>query len=190
MQLNLARRLAVQGYPTYVLPLPSTFPGMLENVITVAALMDAVVEGRDLREEMTERIAVVRKRAGGHPRRRTYVELWFGRHMRTIGGRSFVHDLVSATGGEPIYGDSPAGYLVPDFDAVPSAKPDAVVLFQEPEYPVDWQDLCDARGWGDDMAGLSVIHSTVERGRNVIHDGPSYVETAEWLAAQMEALDA
>ena len=30
-----------------------------------------------------------------------------------------------------------------------------------------------------------MIVSTVERGRNLIHDGPSFVDTARWLAGRM-----
>ena len=117
-------------------------------------------------------------------RPRVYVELWFGRHPRTSGGRTFVHDLIELPGGENIFGSSPQGYLPLDIPAAAAAKPDVALFFSEPEYPVDPGRLLAQRGW-DTPGGPRVIVSTVDRGRNLIHDGPSFADTARWLAGQM-----
>ena len=188
VQHKLGLRLGASALPVYALPLPSSFNGILENILTVSALMDDISAGRRLCEELSERMDVVR-RGRGHARPRTYVELWFGRHMRTIGGRAFVHDLVESSGAKPLFGASPEGYFEPDFDRVSSLHPERVVFFQEPEHPVDFRAECAARGWGQ-IADAPLISSTIHRGRNVIHDGPSFVDTAEWLQTELQALDA
>jgi len=183
VQLPLARRCAAAGLPAYALPIPASRFGILENIVTVGALVGSVGPARALANRMSadlERLRATRRAL----RPRVYVELWFGRHPRSSGGRTFVHDLVELAGGENIFGSSPQGYLPLDIPAVERARPDVVLLFSEPEYPVDPGPLLAERGWqGPDAP--RVIRSTVDRGRNLIHDGPSFAQTARWLAGQM-----
>ncbi len=188
IQRDLGLRLAEAGLPVYALPLPASFSGILENILTVAALMDDIGAGHRLREELRERMGIVRRGALKRPKKRTYIELWLGRHMRTVGGRSFVHDLVETAGAAPLFGDSSAGYFQPDFDAVEGLGPERVVFFQEPEFPVDFRAECAKREW-DRISELPLISSTVKTGQNVIHEGPSFVDSAEWLQAEFQALD-
>jgi iron complex transport system substrate-binding protein len=61
-----------------------------------------------------------------------------------------------------------------------------VVVFSEPEHPVDAAALVRDRGWERAFAPRVVV-STTDRGRNLIHDGPSFLETARWLAAELAA---
>jgi ABC-type Fe3+-hydroxamate transport system substrate-binding protein len=183
VQLPLARRCAAAGLPAYVLPIPASRFGILENIVTVGALLDAVEPARALVNRMAAGCEWLRAtRPAVRPS--VYVELWFGRHPRTSGGRTFVHDLIELTGGRNIFSSSPQAYLPLDIPAATAAKPDVALFFSEPEYPVDPQQLLAQRGW-DTAGGPRVIVSTVERGQNLIHDGPSFVDTARWLARQM-----
>jgi ABC-type Fe3+-hydroxamate transport system substrate-binding protein len=183
IQLNLARELADRGLPVYALPLSCSLFGILENVVTLGGLMGEMTAGRRLAVELsagTARIAA----AAGEPRPRVYVECWFGRHVRTIGGQSFIHDLVTIAGGDPIFGGSPEAYPRPDLDAVAAARPDIGLFFWEPDHPVCVTEILGERGWESLFRGR-VIEADVRRGRNLIHDGPSFVETAEWLSAEL-----
>ena len=183
VQLPLARRCAAAGLPAYALPVPASRFGILENIVTVGALIGDIEAARALVDRMAadfERLRAARVAV----RPRVYVELWFGRHPRTSGGRTFVHDLIELAGGENIFGSSPQGYLPLDLPAVAAARPDVALFFSEPEYPVDPGQLLGERGW-DAPGGPRVIVSTVDRGRNLIHDGPSFADTARWLAEQM-----
>ena len=92
VQLPLARRLAAAGLPVYLLPVPRSRAGILENTIALGALAGRLAEARALVVE---------------------------------------------------------------------------------------------RGW-DRAFAPRVAVSTVERGRNLIHDGPSFVETARWLRSEIE----
>jgi ABC-type Fe3+-hydroxamate transport system substrate-binding protein len=183
VQLPLARRCAETGLPAYALPVPASRFGILENIVTVGALTGGMETARALVDRMGaefERLRAARVAV----RPRVYAELWFGRHPRTSGGRTFVHDLIELAGGENIFGANPQGYLPLDLPAVPAARPDVALFFSEPEYPVDPGRLLAQRGW-DGPGGPRVITSTVDRGRNLIHDGPSFADTARWLAEQM-----
>jgi ABC-type Fe3+-hydroxamate transport system substrate-binding protein len=183
VQLPLARRCAAAGLPAYALPVPASRFGILENIVTVGALIGDVEAARALVNRMGADCEWLRATRGA-ARPRVYVELWFGRHPRTSGGRTFIHDLVELAGGRNIFGASPQAYLPLDLAAAAGAKPDVALFFSEPEYPVDPVRLLAERGW-DTSGGLRVIESTVERGQNLIHDGPSFVDTARWLARRM-----
>ena len=93
-------------------------------------------------------------------------------------------DLIELAGGRNVFGSSPRGYLPLDIPAATAARPDVALFFSEPEYPVDPGRLLGERGW-DAPGGPRVIVSTVDRGRNIIHDGPSFLDTAHWLAGRM-----
>ncbi|MHB8836616.1 MAG: ABC transporter substrate-binding protein [Candidatus Methylomirabilia bacterium] len=183
VQLPLARRCAAAGLPAFAVPVPASRFGILENIVTVGALIGGIEPARGLVDRMGAGFESLRSTRGA-ARPRVYVELWFGRHPRTSGGRTFVHDLIELAGGVNIFGSSPQGYLPLDLPAVADAGPDVALFFSEPEYPVDPGQLLAQRGW-DAPGGPRVITSTVERGQNLIHDGPSFAETARWLARQL-----
>jgi trk system potassium uptake protein TrkH len=77
---------------------------------------------------MEAQFARMGTRSGG-ARPRVYAELWFGRHPRTTGGRTHVHDLIELAGGVNVFGDSAQGYLPLDLPVAAAARPD-IVLFR------------------------------------------------------------
>ena len=180
VQTQVGRRLVERGMPVYTLGLPGSIGGVFENIVTVSALMGRVAAGRDLVRDLLSRLAPLPPR-----RRSTYVEIWFGRHLRTIGGRSFIADIIDLAGGEGLFRDAPYGYTKPDFETVASARPQLMVALSEPEYPVDFESKIRDRQWTWDPA---LIVSTVKKGMNVIHDGPSIVDTIEWLRSTIDEL--
>jgi len=146
VQLPLARRCAAAGLPAYALPVPASRFGILENIVTVGALVDRIGPSRALAGSLAagfDRLLASR----GEARPRVYVELWFGRHPRTTGGRTFIHDLVELAGGENVFGSRPEGYLPLDLPAAAAARPEVAIFFSEPEYPVDHERLIAERGW-------------------------------------------
>ena len=188
VQLPLARRLAAAGLPAYALPVPASRFGILENVVTVGALVGRVEAARALADGLEAGFAA-RLAARASRRPRVYAELWFGRHPRTTGGRTFIHDLIELAGGDNVFGSLAGGYLPLDLAAVEASRPDVLVLFSEPEFPVAPGPLLAKRGW-DRLDGLRVVVSTVDRGRNLIHDGPSFAETARWLSESLAGASA
>jgi ABC-type Fe3+-hydroxamate transport system substrate-binding protein len=186
VQLPLARRLAAAGLPVAVLPVPQSRFGILENTVALGALAGCLAEARALCDRLEAGCAALV--AAAPPRRpRAYAELWFGRHVRRPGGRAFVHDLLQLAGLDPISGDRPDGYATPDLDEVARLAPEVVVIFSEPEHPVDAAALVRERGW-DRAFAPRVVASSTDRGRNLIHDGPSFLETARWLAAEVSGV--
>jgi len=181
IQTAFARRLAAAGLPVHALPLPASRFGILENQITLGGLMHRVAEARDLCTRMEAGFAQLIATA---PARRptVFIEMWCGRHLRGIGGLSFIHDLVELAGGVAVPQVRSEAYPKPDLDAVASLKPDAILFFHEPEFPVDAEALLAERGWN---WGPRLISSDITKGRIIIHDGPSYLDTARWLRHQL-----
>ncbi|NPV56081.1 MAG: ABC transporter substrate-binding protein [Anaerolineae bacterium] len=181
VQRRLAHRLHQAEYPVYLLPLPNSLHGVLENVLLLGALMDDMPAARAL-VETWNRTFTDAASAAPSPRPRVYTELWFGRHARMAGSLTFVHDLVSAAGGENIFADARTGYLDLDLAEVARRQPDIFLCFSEPEYPVTGQALQAERGWR-----CPVIQADVDPQRNLIHDGPSMMAVVQWLSTAIRA---
>jgi iron complex transport system substrate-binding protein len=183
VQLPLARRLAAAGLPVLVLPVPRSRAGILENTVAIGALVGRLPAARALCDRLeADCAALVRSAPARRPR--AYCELWFGPHVRRPGGLSFVHDLLWLAGLDPVHGARADAYERPDLAEVAALAPEWVIFFSEPEHPVDAHALVRERGWERAFAPRVAV-STVERGRNLIHDGPSFVETARWLRSEI-----
>ena len=179
IQSTLGKKLSEHGFPVYPLPLPNNLHGILENVMTLGALTDEMDSARALAQRWS-RFFLDLKTDSPTPKPRVYAECWFGKHVRMIGGFTFINDILEAAGCENIFANQRHGYLPLDTSAVELLHPDILILFTEPEYPVNAQALLNERGWS-----LPVVESNVTRGTNLIHDGPSMMETAAWLKEQI-----
>lgn len=185
IQYNAAKRLADKGFPVYIIPLPNSLHGILENTIILGALIDEMDTARELVRRW-ERFSLNLDSGAKKSRPKVYAELWLGKYARTPGGLTFIHDLIESAGGENIFGNQRQGYLPLNLEEVTRLQPDIMIAFSEPDYPVDFQSLLAERGWTKSMPNLRVIESNVTRGMNMIHDGPSMMETASWLREQIK----
>jgi ABC-type Fe3+-hydroxamate transport system substrate-binding protein len=188
VQLGLARRWVKQGRPVFVLPLSDSVAGILENIRRLGALMNAMPAAHELTNEMeTEIRRFSMNRGASKPR--VYAELWFGRHPRMAGGLTFVHDIIRLAGGENIMSHLPEGYPRLDLAEVERQKPAAILLFHEADdHPLDVTAWRKERGWSDRW-DFNLIECGIEPGRNLIHDGPSILETIAWLQNQPGFID-
>jgi len=177
----LAQRLTEAGLPVHALPLPASRFGILENQITLGGLMHRVAEARVLCSRMEAGFAQLIAIAPSQ-RPKVFIEMWCGRHLRGVGGLSFIHDLVELAGGEAVPPVRAEAYPLPDLEQVAALRPEVILLFQEPEHPVDGPALLAERGW---TWNPRLIESDITKGRNIIHDGPSYLDTARWLRGQL-----
>ncbi|MCS7174154.1 helical backbone metal receptor [Pseudothermotoga sp.] len=176
VQRELARKLHRKNYPVFVLPLPKSINGVWENVLTLGGLLKEVKKAKDLVLKWQK--AFVCDASLKREKLSVYVELWLGKHVRTIGGLSFVNDLVEYAGLKNIFGDVAESFFIPDFEKVRSMKPEILVFFYEPDFPIEPQKLIERRGWN---WPFKLIESTVEPEKNLIHDGPSMMRTIQWL---------
>lgn len=186
VQLGVARKLAAAGWPVYVLPLPESIYGIMENIRRIGALLGELPAALALTDRLERDVGLLRATAPRH-RPGVLAELWCGRHVRMVGGLTFIHDLVTLAGGDNIFAAEPEGYLKFDDLAVRARRPDVVVVFwEEDDHVVDVAALLAERGWPGQWP-FRVIEAGIQRGRNLIHDGPSLIETARWLRAELAA---
>lgn len=180
VQLEVARKLASAGFPVFVLPLPDSYFGVLENIRRLGALLGDMGAAQTLTAKMQARAAALR---AGAPARSpaAVIELWCGRHTRMIGGLTFVHDIVELAGYRNVFGGRGEGYLELDREAIAEARPELVVLFREGEGAVvDLAVWRETSGWRG-----PVIEAGIAKGRSLIHDGPSMLDTAGWLQSEL-----
>lgn len=182
VQRGLARKLLKQGIPVYALPLPNSLHGILENVMALGALVDDMSAARALTHKWN-RIFLDLKTNGPISKPRIYTELWFGKHARMTGGLTFVHDLIETAGGENIFGHIRNGYLILDLDEVKRINPDIFLIYSEPQYPIDPAALQAERGWD-----FPIIQADIQPNHNLIHDGPSMMDTAQWLSNSIQKI--
>jgi ABC-type Fe3+-hydroxamate transport system substrate-binding protein len=183
VQLGVARRLAAAGLPVYVLPLPDSLAGIVENLRRIGALAGEMAAAHALTDRMEREAAELRSSVPAVPPR-VYVELWFGRHPRMAGGLTFIHDLITLAGGENIWADQPTGYLHLDLAGVEARKPDvAVVFWEDDDTQVDAPGLMRERGWT-----IPLVEAQLRPGQILIHDGPSCLGVARWLRGRIGSL--
>ena len=135
VQLPLARRCAAAGLPAYACPVPASRFGILENIVTVGALIGRVDAARALVDRDGRRLRVA---PGAPAGRRGRASTWNSGSAATRAppaGATFVHDLVELSGGQNIFGSSPQGYLPLDIPAVAAARPDVGALLQRAGVP-------------------------------------------------------
>ncbi len=183
VQLGLARRWAKQGRPVFVLPLADSLTGILENIRRLGALLGAMSAAHALTDVMEAKMMLLRQRRTTVPRR-VYAELWFGRHPRMAGGLTFVHDIVRLAGGRNVFGDVAEGYPRLDLAKVEQLEPEVILLFHEADdHPLELEKWHQERGWSVRWK-FDLIECGIEPGRNLIHDGPSILDTVAWLQNQ------
>ncbi len=184
LQRKLGLKLVDRGYPTYAFALPHSLGGICENFMLLGGLLNDVDAARRLRQQWEAHFSKLRQ---AQPSRSpwVYVELWFGRHQRTIGGLGFISDLIESIGARNLFRDNPRPYFVPELAHVAKRRPDIVIFFSEPEFPINGRALVHERNWDQWPNPPIVIESTIQKGRNVIHDGPSLMETAAWLSSRV-----
>lgn len=184
VQLGVARRLAKAGLPVFVLPLPDSYFGVLENIRRLGALFGEMGAAQTLTAKMQARAAALRVASPARAPA-TYVELWCGRHPRMIGGLTFIHDIVELAGCRNVFADRAEGYLEIDRAAVAAARPELLVLFhEEDDHPLDVAAWREQSGWRG-----PIIEAGITRGRNLLHDGPSLLDTSAWLQSEVQKLN-
>ena len=156
----------------------------MENIVKVGGIVGKAQEARNL---VTQLLHILQEQVHSpcEPRPRIYTELWFGQHPRRVGSMSFIHDILSYAGAEPIFGNEPWSYEPLDLEETAKLRPNIFLGFYEPEFPVDFVSLANKRGW-QFVPESKILVSCTTKGKNIIHDGPSIGTTIRWLREHIQ----
>jgi iron complex transport system substrate-binding protein len=140
-QVDLRRQLDRAKVPVF----PYTHATLADVMSTLLRLGDRIgtrERAQTVTAEMKSRIAAVRSRVASRPRPRTLIV--FGREsfaLRAIyasGGYGFVHDMVTAAGGDNLFADMKRQAVQATTEAILARRPDVILeLRAEPLSPAD-----------------------------------------------------
>lgn len=184
-QTDLRTQLEAAKVPLFVY----THAGLPDVVTTLRALagrVGAAARGEALAEDIETGVARVRARVAGLPKPRTLIV--FGREAFSLrgiyasGGLGFVHDMVTAAGGENVFGDVKREAVQATSELILARKPDVILELRA--------DPLDPAALAREIRTWSVLPSVpaVRNGRVHILVDPRTVIPGPRIVGAIEAL--
>ncbi|KGQ21578.1 ABC transporter substrate-binding protein [Thermus filiformis] len=175
VQRGLALSLKEKGFPVFVLPLPSSPFGILENLELLAGLLGVPERATPLVQFLSKRYLALANRF----RLRVYLEIDLGGPV-TVGRGSYIAAALRHMGLHPVFGDVPQAYFTPDLAEVEGRAPDLFIYEPKP-----WRSrpqeaarrLMEERGWR--------LPLVVTDGDELAHFGPMFFGFLEKLAERV-----
>ncbi|MGQ9692423.1 MAG: helical backbone metal receptor [Thermaceae bacterium] len=175
VQRGLALSLKEKGFPVFVLPLPVSPWGILENVLLLGELLGLSEKALSLVQDLAERYIALK----GRFRHRVYLEIDLGGPI-TVGRGSYIAQALRHMGLHPIFGEVPQAYFPPDLEEVPKRAPDLFIYEPKPwrSRPLEAaQRLLEERRWRFPLV--------VTEGDELAHFGPMFFGFLEKLAERV-----
>jgi len=185
-QVDLRTQLDRAGVPVFVY----SHAGLADVTTTILQLADRIGEhdrAKALIREMESQLAVVRRRVASNTRPRTVIV--FGRESFSLrgiyasGGYGFIHDMVTAAGGDNVFGDLRRQAVQATTELVLARRPDVILeLRADPLSPED--EKKELAAWGQ-LASVPAVKNhrvhIISDPRTVI-PGPRVAEGVELIA--------
>jgi len=190
IQREVARELHSKGYQVFPIPLAFSLYGIIANVLLIGALVGRQKEARELGEKLAREIEACRVRLKYEDRPRVYLEIvWPDKSSTTVGGLTFVNDLIHVAGACNIFGEEPLTYFTPDFKDVAAANPNFILFIFESHQGIkeaDIPSLVRSRGWERvDAVEKGKIALTLEKDLPLTHSGPSFIRNLRLLSEKL-----
>lgn len=175
VQRGLALSLKEKGFPVFLLPLPTSPFGILENLELLAALLGVPERATPLVQTLSEAYLALKNRFS----LRVYLEIDLGGPI-TVGRGSYIAAALRHMNLHPIFGEVPQAYFPPDLVEVPKRAPDLFIYEPKPwrSRPLEAaQRLLEKRGWR--------LPLVVTDGDELAHFGPMFFGFLEKLAQRV-----
>lgn len=173
VQEDLARKLARAGEPVYVVPLPTTPWGILENVVTVAVAVGETEAADPLLDRLAARMQELH---GVLAPASVYVEIDLGGPI-TIGTGSYVYWALRWMGLSPLVPDGANAWSTPAPAWLERLRPDVILYDPQPgrgETRETVRDRFESRGLANMLASDPAI--VVTEGDVLAHYGPRLID--------------
>jgi ABC-type Fe3+-hydroxamate transport system substrate-binding protein len=123
-------RLREWGIPVWV-TYPRTVAEGIGMVRELGELTATRPRAAAIADELEALLAEVRARTAGRPPVPVFYPIWRAPYM-TINADTYVHDMLAVCGGRNVFGDRPERYPTISLEEVRAARPDVIVLPDEP----------------------------------------------------------
>ena len=189
IQREMAKALHSKGYKVFPIPVPWSLHGIIANVLLIGALVGREEEAQELGEKLASELEASRVQLRHEQRPRVYVELWPDRYSTTMGGLSFVNDLVYAAGGCNIFFQKALAYFTAHSKDVAAANPNLMFFIfgtRREMKETDIPSLIAKRGWeGVDAVREGRMVVTPEGDLPLTHSGPSAIRNVRILSEKL-----
>jgi ABC-type Fe3+-hydroxamate transport system substrate-binding protein len=121
------RGWGIAVYVTY----PRTVAEGIRLIRDLGRVTGAIERGAELAALLEARLAEVRAHQVGLPRASVFCPIWRRPYM-TINGDTYIHDVLAVCGGDNVFAGLPRRYPEVTLDDVARARPDVILLPDEP----------------------------------------------------------
>ncbi len=118
------------GIPVYV-TYPRTVADGIRLIRDLGAVTGAGERAVAIAEPLERRFAEVRAWLAGRHAQRVFCPIWRNPYM-SINRDTYVHDMLAICGGENVFGEKPTRYPEVTLDEVAAARPEVILLPDEP----------------------------------------------------------
>ena len=117
--------LTAAGVPVAVVE-PATMQDVVQAIRLVGLITGEQAAAERIAGQLTDKLQRIRSLVAAQPRRRVFLEVWDEPFM-TVGGKSYLSDIVTQAGGVNVAADKPTDYMTADFEYLYSLDPDIYV---------------------------------------------------------------
>lgn len=177
VQSKLIRMFLEKGYNVYSLPLPTSFPGILDNMLRIGYITNTYEKSLKLYMNI---LAKIKKLVENTPREtKAYVEIWVG-EPRTIGQTSYIDDVLRIIGVKNIYSSTREPYPKPSFKYVLELDPEYIIISSELAR-LDIEKIIEERRWTNLRAVREGKVIVLDVDKPLAHPSPRIVDVLEYL---------
>lgn len=105
---------------------PKTMQEVLDALTLVGEITREQTAAQKVTAELAARLQTIRKLIAAEPKQRVFLEVWDEPFM-TIGGKSYLSDIVTQAGGINVAAEKPTDYMTCDFEYLYSLNPDLYI---------------------------------------------------------------
>ena len=110
---------------------PRTVADGIRMIRELGAVTGTEVRAAAMADELEALHARVRAAAAARPAVPVFYPIWRGPWM-TIGGDTYIHDMLAVCGAANVFGDRPQRYPTVELDEMAARRPDVIILPDEP----------------------------------------------------------
>ncbi len=175
-QEKTIKQLENLSIPTVVFN-PKNITMIYDDIIIAGKVTGNIEEANALVEEMKEKVNDVVSKVSGLEKRRVFYVVW-GDPLMTVGGDTFISQLITLAGGVNIF-ENTTGWPTVNMESVVEKNPDIIIL--DPYCGLSKEDVLN--NWSKEINAVANGSVYVVEDQNlVIRPGPRIVDGLEILA--------